>query len=75
MGRRKHVILKFSRSISDIKVAAVLEPHNSYTDMIKWYENGLSSVEDDHTGLILLLVGSQFDAFIGEEEACEILKN
>ena len=44
--------------------------------MGKWYETGLSSVEDDHTGLLLLLVGSQIEAFIGEEEAChiEILK-
>ena len=44
--------------------------------MRKGYENGLSSVEDDHTGLILFLVGSQIEWFIGEEEAChiEILK-
>ena len=44
--------------------------------MGKQYGNGLSSVEDDHTGLLLLLVVSQIDAFIGDEEAChiEILK-
>jgi len=44
--------------------------------MSKWYEHGLSNVEDDHTGLILFLVGSQIECFIGEEEAChiEILK-
>ena len=40
--------------------------------MGKWYENRLSSVGDDHTGVILLLVGSQIDAFIGQEEACHI---
>jgi len=32
----------------------------------------LSSVEDDHTGLILLLVESKIECFIWEEEACHI---
>jgi len=40
--------------------------------MRKWYENELSSVEDDHTGLIIFLVGSQIECCIGEEEACHI---
>ena len=43
-----------------------------YTDMSKWYENRLRSAEDDHAQLILFLVGSQFEAFIGEEETCHI---
>ena len=28
--------------------------------------------EDDHAGIILFLVGSQIECFIGEEEACHI---
>ena len=47
LGRRKHVILQFSKTKSAIKVAAVLLPHNGYTDMRKQYEIGLSSVEDE----------------------------
>ena len=44
--------------MSDIKVAAVLQPHNDYTDTRKQYENGLYSAEDDYTGLILVSVKS-----------------
>jgi len=40
--------------------------------MRKRYENGLRSAEDDHTGLIPLLVGSQFEALCEEDEACHI---
>ena len=40
--------------------------------MIKQYENGLYSAEDDHTGLSLVSVGSQIEGFIEEEEACHI---
>ena len=40
--------------------------------MIKQYENGLYSVEDDYTGLRLVSVESQIEGFIGEEEACHI---
>jgi len=44
--------------------------------MRKQYYNVLYSAEDDHTGLILVLVESQIECFIGEEEACyvEMLK-
>ena len=44
--------------------------------MRKWYENGLYSAEDDHTGLSLDLVESIIECFIGEDEGChiEILK-
>jgi len=48
--RRKHVILKFSKSKVDINEAAVLYPHNGYTDMRKQYKNILYKAEDDHTG-------------------------
>ena len=33
--------------MSDIKVAAIWQPHNDYTDKRKQYENGLYSDEDD----------------------------
>ena len=62
-------MLKLLKCKSDINETAVLLPHIGYTDMKESYENGLSSIEDDHTGLSLLLVGSQIEGFIVEEEA------
>ena len=50
----------------------MLQPHNGYTDMRKWYENELTSAKDDHTGLLLLLVEYIIECFIGEEGACHI---
>jgi len=54
----------------------VLFPHNGYADMRKQCENRLESAEDDHTGLSLVLVESQIESFVGENETChiEILK-
>ena len=72
LGRNKHHILKFSKHKSYIKLAAVLHPHDDYTDMSKQYENGLYSAEDDHTGLSLVSVEYQIEGFIGEKEACPI---
>ena len=40
--------------------------------MREQYENELYSAEDDYTWLILLLVGSQIEGFIGVEEVCHI---
>ena len=42
----------------------MLYPDNSYTDMRKQYENGLSSVEDDYTELRLVSVESQIEGSI-----------
>ena len=60
-----------------MKMIAVLQPHNDYTDKRKQYENRFYSDEDDYTGLSLVSVESQIEGFIGEEKAChiEILKN
>ena len=65
-------MLKFSKSKPDINEAAMLQPHNGYTDMGKLCENGLSSAEDDRALLIQVSVGSQIDGFIGEEGAYHI---
>jgi len=60
--------LKGPTSKSDIN-----EPHNGYTDtMINWYENALSSAEDDYTGLSLFWMESQIEDFISEKESCYI---
>ena len=42
--------MKFSKSKGDMNEAAVLQPHNSYTDMRKQCENELYNAEDDYTG-------------------------
>ena len=76
MVRRKHAVLIFSKSTVDINEATVLWPHNGYTNMRKWYENGLRSAEDDRAHPNLVSVVSIIEAFIGYEKAChiEILK-
>ena len=64
--------MKYSKSKSDINEAAVLQPHNGYTDMRKQYENWLSSVEDGHTELSIVSMEYQIEGFVGEEEAHHI---
>ena len=76
VGEEEACHIEILKKESRYQWAAVLFPHNGYADMRKQYYNVLYSAEDDHTGLILVLVESQIECFIGEEEVChvEILK-
>jgi len=60
--------LQISTSKADINEAVVLYPHNGCTDIIKGYENELYSADDDYTGLSLVLVESQIESLVEEEE-------
>ena len=55
-----------------MKMIAVLQLHNDYTDKRKQYENRFYSDEDDYTGLSLVSVESVIKCFMGEQEACHI---
>ena len=62
------ILQELSNNKATINEAAMLQSHNGYTDIIKYYENGLYSADDEYTGSSLVSAGSQIEGFIEEEE-------
>ena len=52
------IVQEQSNNKANINEAAMLQSHNGYTDIIKYYENRFYSVDDDHKGSSLVSAGS-----------------